>query len=616
MNPAPGGQTSMQAEHKESAAYGRACVGCARAKCRCILRGEGLSCERCHRIRRTCEPAPLVRKRVSKRSGARAAADLQDKLDDLVTLLKQNQSQSQSGTGSTPSPSYHNAASTPASDFSLHKSAEKRSGKSCFAAHTEYHNPHPTWTILPDPASPPPPPDPSPAEAEEYFRIFKTTHVVNFPYISFSPDMTAAKMQAEWPFLWLTIRLNCCKSMNEKRYLELRVRQTAAQKLMIDLERSMDLLLGLISYLTWEKYQGRPILTLYSHLCLSLLTDLHIDRRVQELPGREPRDLHKGPGELPRTTKAPQRNNHERRALLGCFVACVTTSFFIKAASTTWTPHMEDCARHLMETPESPSDLVLVAQARLSRMLGDIVAAASWHPPEAATTRSVHPASLLHVKALRATLKDIKATTPDDILERRQVKSYMLVAQAMVNELPLYPVAPNARRLATIDLERTTCFYECVQAITECLDNFFSFTPAEMFAQPMTVHLHFSHCIHILYRLSLMDDPGWDRSAVSTSVDLLGMLERCAAMYAAMPASMGLETDGTDVYSQAAEVFRSTIPVWRRAMEAAGAIPADTGSGLGQQQDQEPMTGQELALMDMTMDGWFTDVFAMGDSFH
>ena len=191
----------------------------------------------------------------------------------------------------------------------------------------------------------------------------------------------------------------------------------------------------------------------------------------------------------------------------------------------------------------------------------------------------------------------------------------MLVAQAMVNELPLYPVAPNARRLATIDLERTTCFYECVQAITECLDNFFSFTPAEMFAQPMTVHLHFSQCIHILYRLSLMDDPGWDRSAVSTSVNLLDMLERCAAMYAAMPASMGLETDGTDVYSQAAEVFRSTIPVWRRAMEAAGAIPADTGSGLGQQQDQEPMTGHELALMDMTMDGWFTDVFAMGDSF-
>lgn len=179
----------MQPEHKESAAYGRACVGCARAKCRCILRGEGLSCERCHRIRRTCEPAPVVRKRASKKSGARGAADLQEKLDDLVTLLKQTRSES--GTASTPSPSYHNAASKPASEFSLHESAEKRSGRSCFAAHTQYHNPRPTLTILPAPASPPPP-DPSPAEAEEYFRIFKTTHVVNFPYISFSPDMTCA----------------------------------------------------------------------------------------------------------------------------------------------------------------------------------------------------------------------------------------------------------------------------------------------------------------------------------------------------------------------------------------------------------------------------------------
>ena len=74
--------------------------------------------------------------------------------------------------------------------------------------------------------------------------------------------------------------------------------------------------------------------------------------------------------------------------------------------------------RHLMEAPESPSDLVLVAQARLSRILGDIAAVASWHPPEAATAQSVHPASLLHVKGLRATLKDIMATTPDDILGR------------------------------------------------------------------------------------------------------------------------------------------------------------------------------------------------------
>jgi hypothetical protein len=39
--------------------------------------------------------------------------------------------------------------------------------------------------------------------------------------------------------------------MAQQRLLEVRIRETLAQKILVDLERNLDLLLGLIAYLAW-----------------------------------------------------------------------------------------------------------------------------------------------------------------------------------------------------------------------------------------------------------------------------------------------------------------------------------------------------------------------------
>ena len=81
---------------RESAAYGSACSGCSKAKCKCILRGQGLSCERCNRLGKQCSPSAVVRKRTTKRKlTTRRTAHLEEKLDDLVTLLKSQASDTQ-----------------------------------------------------------------------------------------------------------------------------------------------------------------------------------------------------------------------------------------------------------------------------------------------------------------------------------------------------------------------------------------------------------------------------------------------------------------------------------------------------------------------------------------
>ncbi|KAL3956689.1 hypothetical protein ACCO45_009535 [Purpureocillium lilacinum] len=74
--------------------------------------------------------------------------------------------------------------------------------------------------------------------------IFKPSHI-------FTSLLQQADVQRDWPFLWLNVRASCCKSYVEQRALELKVREAISQKMLVDLERSLDLLLGLITYLSW-----------------------------------------------------------------------------------------------------------------------------------------------------------------------------------------------------------------------------------------------------------------------------------------------------------------------------------------------------------------------------
>lgn len=73
------------------AGYGRSCTNCSRAKCRCILRPGGDVCERCHRLGKECHQMISQRKRAVKKASSSRTAQLEEKLDDLVSILRASQ---------------------------------------------------------------------------------------------------------------------------------------------------------------------------------------------------------------------------------------------------------------------------------------------------------------------------------------------------------------------------------------------------------------------------------------------------------------------------------------------------------------------------------------------
>jgi hypothetical protein len=88
-------------------------------------------------------------------------------------------------------------------------------------------------------------------QAEESIRFFQSK-ASHFPFVLVPPKMTLDSLRREKPFLLLSI-LSCAASSNEKLQdqLELELRESLSRRVIVNGEKSLDLLQGVLVYLTW-----------------------------------------------------------------------------------------------------------------------------------------------------------------------------------------------------------------------------------------------------------------------------------------------------------------------------------------------------------------------------
>ncbi|KAK0616755.1 hypothetical protein B0T14DRAFT_568333 [Immersiella caudata] len=101
------------------APYGKACTSCVKAKCRCMYRMGGPECERCHRLSKTCVPSQSIRKRNGRRLNGSRAAQLEEKLEGLVSLLRSQSTGIQNVPLSTPASAPDPVAATTATSMPM-----------------------------------------------------------------------------------------------------------------------------------------------------------------------------------------------------------------------------------------------------------------------------------------------------------------------------------------------------------------------------------------------------------------------------------------------------------------------------------------------------------------
>ncbi|KAI0396822.1 hypothetical protein F5Y17DRAFT_60975 [Xylariaceae sp. FL0594] len=643
------GQAPGQAPGRTPAPYGQACISCAKAKCKCILvqhtpgSGSGqnarYACERCVRLGRECKPSNGVRKRgaaVSKRtstastsnrrasndiSAVSRAANLEQKLEDLVAILK---AQTSSGPAPATSAASRNSApelgpqatfgqalkaqlGAPVSSRSGRNSHDEGNAKSVSSGPSVVT---PAATI--DNAScattestPSPLPGSSQdasmsvAEAEETLSFFRQHYLRFFPFVYIPPEMSATQLQRDRPYLWLNICAVCCKSPARQMALNLKAREELAHKMLVSCERNIDMLLGALCHLGWNMhfFLFKPTLNATMNMAMSIISDLRLDKPSQE---DNPKDINcfKSP-EFIRIIQSSARTMEERRATLACYAFCSSGSAFLRCQSMRWTPHMEDSLKVLATNPECEGDQLLVSMVRIRRLMENV----SQSQLATALDGESHtrPTARIYAKFFRQCLQGIKDQIPECLKDNRILTFLILSAEMIIADIPFstcicrshtpdsrpdhskvhqneahaVPRRPDASHLEGL--------YASLQASKACLEHFLTFELSELLAMSFPVLLNFFRASQTLYRLRLLDDPDWDRSVVAESVDLLGSTKAVADRYAQLPALYGYraETDaeGNEIasfYTKCSKTLASTIPMWRSHFEQAETSKTNT----------------------------------------
>ncbi|TDZ38782.1 Transcriptional regulator WAR1 [Colletotrichum spinosum] len=626
------------------APYGRACTNCARAKCKCILRPVGGACERCHRLEKTCQPSNPLRKRSKKPSSSRTA-QLEEKLDGLVRALTQSGRSGELGIdidNVTPASAAAAAASrreqsSEAGEYVNTAGAGRDGGARARGGSL----PTPTQTASPEETMFDDDADdflPSPDEAEALFEAFRGQNMLYFPFLHFRATMTARELRAEKPFLWICIMTVTSRVASQQLALGERVRQITGQKLIVDNERSIDYLLGLLCVLGWANHQlgNKPFMCLFCQVAIGLVFDLGLNKDPVDtlnpfLCWKAAQEKDKNNQQSLLLRNQQPRTMEQRRAILAAYIITSSVSGFLgKMDPLRWTPHMEECLQVLDQQPGTPADRTLVALTKM-RLLNEEASRLSWRPEVIydATDAAKTPPSM-YVKLLRGQLQKVIQALPSELQS-----SDTVISQLHCTELAIQEIALSSKTGACVpsnlpDVARLDILYACLHAVKSWFEHFFTLPPAAYYAIPFLVFAQLSHCTIALYRLSILDDPVWDRQSVRSTIDLIATMEEVANRFTRVIIEAGLSIDIEEgnAFAKAVKTMRGLKSTWESALgpfnpaattTAVTTTTTTTGPPVLNVMGPPPAPGGvELEMAQFGVDymienRWFTDIFAPFD---
>ncbi|KAK5988996.1 Transcription factor -like protein [Cladobotryum mycophilum] len=596
------------------AGYGRSCTNCSRAKCRCILRPEGGKCDRCHRLGKDCQQMVTSRKRVAKRTTASRTAQLEEKLDDLVSILRATQqppptttTTSNSGgvnVNGQPTNKSISAYQQPPPGYQflsrLDSLADAATTSSCGStpgtqqqhAHAHVHphphpHPHPRANILGHGNARPSSlsendrlPEPTPVEAEAYLNKFRQW-LEFWPFMRLDPDISSDMLRRERPFLWLSIMNITTTSLPQQYLLRERLRQEISQRLIVNSERSMDLLLGLLTHISWATLNsgngGKPFLTLFIQMAASIIYEMGLTK----FPNEEHYSaicfkVWGGRFQYP----SKDRTMEERRAVLSVwFMSSVYASFMGRMEALVFTPHMQDCLEVLEREKEHPNDEILVTLVKL-QLIGEEarkLLTRDMMTREMIKDGAQVPAYVFK-KGLLDQLQALRQALRPCIGGKHVIYAHATSTEAQILAIGLF----GEQKLP--DAPRIESMYAAVVAVKNWYEAFFSVPIPSFPGLPFNNYVGLAQMHSLLYNLTVAEDPLWDKDIVRSTADLLLYLDQTTDVFFKVDAVYGFKYEGEDssIFAKCARMLRNIRSVWEPALSQhlGGGLPTPNSQSM------------------------------------
>ncbi|KAJ5591583.1 uncharacterized protein N7459_001952 [Penicillium hispanicum] len=529
-----------------------------------------------------------MRRRVAKRTASSRVSRLEEKIDSLVSMMR---TEAEPGMGMSnyagliavdqpayPSPAKTNHSSNPhieAISHLDHQKGGRRLEHSSFVpkpvTSTDFHHPDVPLSF----------------EAEECLTQFRTTKARYFPFVYIPPTTTAQDLRQEKPFLWLAIMAISCRSTAQQQVLGDKIKQVVAEQMVMQSEKSIDLLLGLLAFVGWANYKvhSKPFLALFTQLAVSLVFDLGLNRPVPEEAPALPSSIFKkcARPSTPRTIE-------ERRAVLGCFLTTsIISSFLQRIDALRWTPHLEECLQVLDQEKECLGDQILVQLVRLQ-----LIAEKGCR-----ATPDIGNDGESDVAVMASKLEEMSVSLDNSsknilYLHFHSIKLEIALSQASLHSGPLIALQHNSLRRG-------------LEAITAWSDVVFAVPLADYVGFPFSILSQSVRCLTTLYRLATLDSPGWDKQHVQDTAHPIMVINRLIHNLEQASLVAGLDNQGApegDVFTRSANAFRSLRVEWEGKL---GVAPS-TSSIMSPSYDVGEIGLPDPLADDFLDNDWFMDL--------
>ncbi|KAI3316856.1 putative C6 transcription factor [Xylariaceae sp. AK1471] len=525
--------------------YGQACMQCYKAKCRCVTNENGDGCERCHRLKKRCQPSDSIRRRVDQRAEESdlRIAQLEGKIETLLSAMQSIVSSSGSAINLD---RLLNEENTSSATFNLASVQVNSTNTNSSIG----DGPTPATDISPKalqdtiPLSPSLT-DTSLSQAEESLCVFRSRMLPCFPFISLAPDITAEQLRHDRPFLFQAILTVTTFSTQKKLARVEDLKRLLFTSALLDVQSTIDLLLGLLTYLAWSTdvfLGGADLVSRLMMLAISLVYDLRLFKPSQPDVQLIMAITQGGAceGDQNRGEETVQGLMEKQRALLACFVLSSNVSSHLgRQDALRWTPQMEEACRVIEKNKSSPTDEAFAFQVRLHVLKQRAAYIREQHETDRARTATASVTAsipgLLYLKTLRGQLRELTSAFPHVLHQKEILLIYAQYVELYINQLA-YSMSKDSPLLNLSGqrsdggflpgFERLECLWRSIECIKSWFEIFYTTPPSELIGLPFHFWSQMILCVTVLKYLSVLGDPAWDCQAVRNTVDIISTMDR------------------------------------------------------------------------------------------
>ncbi|KAK9481549.1 hypothetical protein V1527DRAFT_455903 [Lipomyces starkeyi] len=389
------------------------------------------------------------------------------------------------------------------------------------------------------------------------------------------------------------------------------IREIAGREILVEGERHLDLLMGLLCFVGWGQYQvyAGPLLTVFSHLCVSLTLDLELHKPAPKESRATSCTTH------PKIQVPETRTMEHRRLALACYLlSSIAATYHHKVECLSWSRYLDQCLQMLEDSKEYPSDEFFVYQIRLQRIIKKMtsIVIQIQDMEHEKSTRLIE----LYVRALKSQLAEVKSKIPSHLAGNMILQLQALSTEVAINEIPLHPT-PAAPLASESGFQTIECLYSCLQAIKSWFDIFLKFDPSEYLGISMFFWMQLSGNIFTLYRLMVLGDPAWDTDLVRRTANLSQILDQITTNMQHVAATAGWKHQlpgQEDVFLLSTKVI-GVLKGWAESIPDANSGPLNDQMQVVEDQQPEPEQLSVSAIFPLfdQNDLWSKDILGLWD---